>query len=77
MCTLGETSSSIFINSMSLQIPLYQNTPQMSKSHVSINGRSETIIPIRLINPYNIKEGIISSSKLNEFLLIPNSIVNV
>lgn len=71
------SNSSISVNSIPFHIPIYRNTPQQSISTISINPRTETIVPINLINNYNITEGIIFSTKLHDNLLIPNAIVKV
>lgn len=71
--------STISIKAFSVPIPIFSNTPQLVKSQTLINARTETVILADIINPLNLKEGIMKSQSLNKEndLLIPNAIVNI
>lgn len=73
------TTTTILLNSIPFQLPLLHNTLQQSIDMIRINPRTETVVPIKLINPFNVREGIVSSQQLNhdDTLLIPNAIVRV
>ncbi|KAK9686979.1 hypothetical protein QE152_g36795 [Popillia japonica] len=73
------SNSTISIKSIPFSIPLCHNTPQSSISTITINERTETIVPIKVVNPNNLSEGIISSQKINQnqALHIPSAIVNI
>ena len=73
------STSTISLSSIPFQILLLRNTPQRYISTIRINPRTETIVPVKLLNPHMIKEGIIWSQQLNSnnTLLIPNAIVKV
>lgn len=69
----------INLNSIPLGIPLQQNKPQSSALTITVNPRTETVVPIQLLNLHNVKEGIISAQFINsdDTLLIPHAMVKV
>ncbi|GLV43803.1 hypothetical protein CBL_11617 [Carabus blaptoides fortunei] len=73
------SNSMINLNSIPFGIPLQQNTPQGSALTITVNPRTETVVPIQLLNPHNIKEGVISAQFINsdDTLLISHAMVKV
>ena len=59
------STSIISLSSIPFEIPLLRNILQRSISTIRINPRTETIVPVKLLNPHKIKEGIIWSQQLN------------
>lgn len=78
-CRINYAESSLSINALPFKIPLCRNTPQYSRISISLNPRSETVVPINIINPDNVREGIIKCQFLNENhkILIPNAMVSI
>lgn len=72
-------NSLLSLNSIPVPISLGRNTPQCSQTMIRICARFEMVVPINLINPSNLQEGVVSkqSLNLNNSLLIPNAIIKV
>lgn len=72
------SKSVVTLKNLHFEIPLCRNSPQTNVNSVSVNPRSETVVPIKLINPHNLKEGVVFSAQFqHEYLLIPNAILSV
>lgn len=71
--------SSISTKSFPFPIPVHRNTPQFPKSTLMLNPRTEMVSSIKIINPQNLKEGIVVSQQLgaDNSILIPNAVVKV
>lgn len=70
--------STIILNCVSIPMPLYRNSPQANIGTISVNPRTETVVPVKLNNPYNLKEGVVFSHQFShESLMIPNAILPV
>lgn len=78
-CKIDYSNSVMKMKTVPFEIPILRNTPQHNISTISINARTETIIPIKLINPHNISEGIVYSEKISndDYLIIPKSLIKV
>lgn len=78
-CKIDYSTSVIKINLLPFEIPLLRNIPQQSFSYATNNARTETVVPLELINSYNISDGIVYAEKNcdDDFLIIPNSIVKI
>ncbi|KAK9687374.1 Integrase zinc binding domain [Popillia japonica] len=73
------SNSSISTKSFPFPIPVHRNTPQFPKSTLMLNPRTEMVSSIKIINPQNLKEGIVVSQQLgaDNSILIPNAVVKV
>lgn len=75
--SINYENNSLKLKSVPYPLPLNRNTPQQSAHNITINPRCETIVPIKLKNPWNIAEGLVCGIKINDNLLMPNAIVKV